>query len=307
MWYRLNITLDDIAGFRLHVAEENAAQTRATVQLAMPTGQSWRFHHWTYSGVATLDTYNEYFGPKYTYDAGTNGVGQRTAMTLHTPEVGTLASTSWASDTRGRTTGATHHVKGLSGGRTFTWTYDSADRVVTQLFPAAGSAAAETLTYSYDSGWRQTQVCTSLGGCYAQGAAYEVSGQLDHLTLGNSLVQNWMYDSLNRLVRLQLGTSGSVNTADNLNAGAADRFDRQYAYDAVGNITTLTDKRGGVTERYRYDAAGARYKRVRGSTTVLYREGVYEETVGGPFRRSYMLNGQVVAVRERSSAVHTVH
>lgn len=118
------------------------------------------------------------------------------------------------------------------------------DKVVTQSLPAANNAAAETLTYVYDAAGRQTSVCTSLGGCYVQGGSYTPIGQPDAWTLGSGLVANWMYDTLYRPVRLQLGTSGTVNTADSLAAGAADRFDRQYAFNEVGNVTSLADKRG---------------------------------------------------------------
>jgi len=274
VWYRLNIVLDNVAGFRLHVAKEGAPETRGTLQVPISADQRWRFRHWTYSGVVTLDSYHEYFGAKYGYDetSVSNGTGQRTSMSVDTPEVGTFASTVWSYDTRGRVENTSYMVTGFSTARSFGTSYDSADRVVTQSFPAVGNAVAETVTYSYDSAWRQTQVCTSLGGCYAQSAAYKPSGQLDHLTLGNNLIQNWMYDSVNRPVRLQLGDDTSVDqTNDSLSAGAGNRFDRQYSFDGVGNILSLVDKRGGVAQQsYTYDDRDRLTSWTLGSTTQNY-------------------------------------
>jgi YD repeat-containing protein len=272
VWYRLTMTLDDRAGFRVQVAQDGAPQTRATQLISMPPGQSWRFHHWIYAAnTATIDSYSEYQGPRYGYDQGTNGKGRRTSMALGTG-AGALASTSWSYDSRGRVTNTREDVSGLpSSGRSFSRSYDSADRVVSQSFPAANSAAAETLSYAYDAGWRQTSVCSSLGGCYAQSASYLASGQPNAWTLGNGLVQNWMYDVLNRPVRLQLGTSASVSTADNLSAAAADRFDRQYSFDDVGNVLSLTDKRGAQPlQSYVYDARDRLTSWTLGGTTQSY-------------------------------------
>ena len=71
----------------------------------------------------------------YSYDQGTNGKGQRTAMSLAS------ASTSWQFDVRGRTTKATYTTPGLTGTRVFDWTYDSADRV--QMLTCSNRVVAE--------------------------------------------------------------------------------------------------------------------------------------------------------------------
>jgi hypothetical protein len=58
----------------------------------------------------------------------------------------------------------------------------------------------------------------------------------------------------------------------------------------------------------RLGADGERVKIVRGSTTTVYLEGLCEEVAGGAAKAYYTLNGQVVAVRDRStSAVTYLH
>lgn len=110
------------------------------------------------------------------------------------------------------------------------------------------------------------------GGCYAQQAGYEASGAPDHWTLGNGLVQNWMYDAANRPIRLQLGSDATVDEEnDSLSAPAATVFDRQYAFDGVGNISSLTDKRGVVAlQTYSYDDRDRLTGWTLGGTTETY-------------------------------------
>ncbi|GAB4215086.1 MAG: carbohydrate-binding domain-containing protein [Roseiflexaceae bacterium] len=174
----------------------------------------------------------------YGYDSGSYAGGKRTSMS------GGGHSVNWVYDLRGRTQQANHTASGLTGTRSFTWGYDSADRVVSMGYPASGTLAAETLTYSYDPAWRQTSVCSSLGGCYAQGATYDALSQPARFTFGNGLVQSWSYSApQQRLGRLQVGTSTTPGSM----------FDRSYSYDAAGNISAIVDNLNAQAQTFRYD------------------------------------------------------
>lgn len=177
----------------------------------------------------------------YGYDAGSNGIGQRTSMSVTGG-----ASTSWTYDSRGRLDTATHSGPSFTGSRVFNWDYDSANRLTSLTYPANGAVSAETVTYSYDGAWRQTQICISGGGCYAQSGQYNALGQPTFRRYGNNAVQGWTYDSLvSRLSRLQVGTDSAAGTF----------FDRSYTYDAVGNITLIADNTtpGIPDQTYAYD------------------------------------------------------
>jgi len=94
---------------------------------------------------------------QYTYDqaAAVNGKGRRTAMGDGP------ATSNWRYDARGNVARTEQAVAGVSGTLVLAQTYDSADRVATMTHPGG-----EVLTYAYDAAWRQTGVCSGLGGCY---------------------------------------------------------------------------------------------------------------------------------------------
>ncbi|NJM07200.1 RHS repeat protein, partial [Candidatus Gracilibacteria bacterium] len=194
----------------------------------------------------------------YSYDAGTNGRGHRTGMSVTGG-----ATTSWTYDARGRVSTASHTVPGLSGARLFSWHYNSADDVTRLTYPSV-SGNAEVVTYGYDSTGRQANVCISGAGCYAQGAEYDALNQPTLRVYGNGLRDTRSYtNAMARLSRLQVGpsttTPGSI-------------FDRSYAYDTVGNVQQITDHRsGGVpTQSYAYDHRDRLTSWTLGSTTQRY-------------------------------------
>jgi hypothetical protein len=63
-----------------------------------------------------------------------------------------------------------------------------------------------------------------------------------------------------------------------------------------------------VTESYLYDADGARVKKTRGSVSTVYQAGglVEEDISPSSVRRTYQLNGQVVAQRTVTSTTNTL-
>jgi hypothetical protein len=84
---------------------------------------------------------------------------------------------------------------------------------------------------------------------------------------------------------------------------------QSYVYDANGNMSgtggllSLYDAENRPTHLSRisgtkdqvYDADGERVKLLRGSTTTVYLEGLWEEPLGGAPKVSYTFKGQMVA------------
>jgi hypothetical protein len=100
-----------------------------------------------------------------------------------------------------------------------------------------------------------------------------------------------------------VGGAGYVYDANgNLLSGAG----RSYTW-SVNNLLVGESQTSG-SESYSYDGDGERVKVVRGSTTTVYLEGLWEEVAGGAAKSYYTVNGQTVAVRDRSSnAVTYLH
>ena len=60
-WYVLRIVVDDSGrGFYVEAYQESSPSVRGAYAQWMPTGKSWRFHHWTYRGNVYLDDYREF-------------------------------------------------------------------------------------------------------------------------------------------------------------------------------------------------------------------------------------------------------
>jgi len=168
---------------------------------------------------------------QYRYDeaAAVNGKGRRTAMGDGP------ATSTWRYDARGNVARTEQGVAGVTGTLVLAQTYDSADRVATLTHPGG-----EVLTYAYDAAWRQTGVCSSLGGCYAQGATYTALDQPATTPLGNGLTDTRTYNNPTaRLTRLQVGPGGVL--------------DRAYTYDPVGNVKAIADNLIGQTQTFGYD------------------------------------------------------
>jgi hypothetical protein len=77
-WYTLSVVVDDGAGFYIEACQVDNPAVRGSYHTWMPTGKSWRFHHWIWTGNAYIDEYREFttsgldWSPKqwlaYTYD-----------------------------------------------------------------------------------------------------------------------------------------------------------------------------------------------------------------------------------------------
>jgi RHS repeat-associated protein/uncharacterized repeat protein (TIGR01451 family) len=190
----------------------------------------------------------------YGYDeAYGSGKGQRTSMSVYVNGA-QQSYTSFYYDERGRNSNRGHLVAGMSGARHFAWTYDSADRVTSLTYPSG-----ETVSYTYDQAWRQTSVCSSLGGCYATTAQYTALDQPLALTFGNTLPQTWQYTSpMQRLNETYVGMG---------DAGSA--LHKRYSYDNAGNVSGIEDRtsKAATTQTFTYDHRD-RLTSVTGPTTT---------------------------------------
>ena len=239
----------------------------------------------------------------YTYDApgAGYGLGRRTATAR-----GGLTQ-SWQYDARGRVTQQQYAGGGLPTAQTFQWGYDSADRVDHVTYPGG-----EQVSYTYDGAWRQTAACsTQSSPCYVTAAHYSALDQPTDRSTGNGWLQSWSYSSpLQRLTQIQVGPAGNPGSA----------FSRQYSYDPVGNVATITntltsavqgfayDERdrliawtlsGAPTTSYSYDAIG----NLRSKAGVTYTYGPQAPRNGGPHavlsvgteQYSYDVNGNMTS------------
>lgn len=179
------------------------------------------------------------------YDAGTNGILQRTSMTSFA--AGSQTRTTFAYDQRGRPTLSTQQTTG-GPELSLTNSYDSADRTVSVRYQSkTGTVVSndETVSYGYDASGRPVSLRTNLpgvaGNSYVKNITYTALDQPADQTMGNDVKQSWQYDAARaRPTGTQLGKTGA---SPFLNFG--------YTYDPVGNLTGWT--RSGNNQAFSYD------------------------------------------------------
>ena len=172
----------------------------------------------------------------YRYDdpAKVNGVGRLAKVTDAT------GSTEFFYDVLGREIKTLKVVAGLS--YTFERTYDGLNRLLTLKYPDA-----EVLTYTYNPQGISTVTGTVPGGGlspYVTSVSYTPTGQLSQQVVnGTLLTTTYTYDPQTlRLSNLKLVNGANIALQD-LN----------YAFDAVGDVLTLTDNRRTQTQTFTYD------------------------------------------------------
>ena len=190
---------------------------------------------------------------------------------VHSVANGTVQSTL-TYDTAHRVTGRTDVIAGKTFSQVFT--YDGLDALVTATYPITG----RTVAYAYDSQGRLTGVTTTPSGgspqTLANGFTYRGDGALTGFAFGNGLTASSTFD--NRLRPLHV-TSGPL--------------DITYAYDHVGNVTSITDGRSGYSSTFGYDTLD-RLTSVAGygTTSFTYNgagDRLTQGTVGGTITFNY--------------------
>ncbi len=163
----------------------------------------------------------------YTYDAGTNGKGRRTSMSISGADF-----TQWVYDSRGRVVSENKQITG--GGQFVTaFTYNLADLPVTMSYPDN-----EVVTFAYNNNMLPTSVSGT--DTYVRSIAYDSANRMIQMIRGaNKIDTDYTYNPWNvDGGRLQNLTSTQVSTSDPLQNST-------YDYDSVGNINTITDSLSG--------------------------------------------------------------
>ena len=130
----------------------------------------------TYTGPGACDSTPDV---SYTYDQGTNGIGQRTRM-----DYGTGFYTAWTYDARGR---MTQESKTLDSSNLFTaqWEYNSADLVKLMKYPSNNlGGITPQVDYSYLPQKLLNTVASTT--TYVKSTSYDAAGRVDIRLLGDS-------------------------------------------------------------------------------------------------------------------------
>jgi RHS repeat-associated protein len=191
-------------------------------------------------------------------------------------------------DANGKAIASTYNAQGrlasqtFSDGSSFTYTFDPRGKLLTATdasgtitFTYGDSSRPYLLTkvaypdgkflqFTYDSVGRRTKSVDQLG--FTVNYAYDSAGRLFRLTdAGGNLIVQYAYNAAGYLSQQDMGNGtrtiytynadGDLSTITNLAPDhvTVNSFD-QYSYDAIGNVTTDTNRDGAW--QYGYDAAG---------------------------------------------------
>jgi tripartite motif-containing protein 71 len=236
----------------------------------------------------------------YSYDGnGNNSLGLQTGMT------DASGTTSYTYDTRGQLTAETKTIN--STAYTTGYTYDGLGRVVTITYPNPSNGTLETVTNTYNAGGLPSAVSSSAVGNLVTGTTYDQLGDISEIDLNNGVKttygyygtggtndttggyygQLWQIKSASQSTTLQdvqysWDANGNLTQQQNLVSGQTENFtydyldrlttsagaySQTYTYDALGNITSMTNN--GNTQFYSYGAKPDAVTQV-GSTSYAY-------------------------------------
>jgi YD repeat-containing protein/YVTN family beta-propeller protein len=214
-------------------------------QTTNPVGQAKTFFYdLSRNLVSTTDAKGQTIS--FTYDAA----NQLVAKMLPGGEV-----VGFAYDPLGNLTSAQDADSALS------FRYDGLNRLTRVDTAATAAQAAATMTYVYDRNGNRTQLSGTIGGSGVLNTyTYDALNRLTRLTgLGGQV--NFAYDTLSRRTGMTrpngVATTYTYDPASQLTSlvhtvGGVPIASFSYAYDPVGNRTSLTDLDG--THDYAYDA-----------------------------------------------------
>ncbi|GAB3583619.1 hypothetical protein GCM10027406_28540 [Leifsonia lichenia] len=147
----------------------------------------------------------------------------------------------FAYDAIGRAVSATDPT-----GATTATTYDALGRAV-----SATDALGNMSTTAYDRAGRVVSVTDPVGA--VTGYGYDKAGRQTSMTDGNGNVTRYAYDPAGQLLEV---IEGFTKEAKKASAGVSDvNVTTSYGYDAVGNLTSITDPNGNATT-FTFDPAG---------------------------------------------------
>jgi YD repeat-containing protein len=161
---------------------------------------------------------------------------------------GAGVTTTWSYDA---TTGRLLSRQDAVDGRTFTSTYgyNAYDDVVQVGYPRVGGTG-RLVSYAIDATTaRLTGITTSVNGvatAFASSFQYDGAGRLTSYQTG-PVTHTVAYDAASRPTAIGAGLPG---------AAPAQRLDLGYTYNAVSEVTAITDGRAGAGQSFTYDALG---------------------------------------------------
>ncbi|MFZ5881280.1 MAG: protein-glutamine glutaminase family protein [Chloroflexota bacterium] len=227
----------------------------------------------------------------YTYDQGTNGLGRRTSMTDPS------GLTSWTYDSRGRVSSETKTIfmtPNPNVTKTTSYTYNSADMPLTMTYPDNN----EVVTYDYNDQLLLNSLTSSLGDSYVSSSSYDSASRLTDRALGNGMTQKYIYPASwatqgGRLDKIVSGSgtwngSSFTNTVQNLD----------YAYNAAGSVTQITDLKNNEVQTFTYDSLNRLTSaQASGVTAAAYNETyAYNATSGNLVSKGETANPETTSL-----------
>jgi RHS repeat-associated protein len=254
----------------------DALNRLAATSIPLPATQAVPANWWTQPSYVLQAT---------TYDAW-GEIASTTKYTVNGSSVQS-AVTTYAYDNFGRkiseNLSASETLSGVEGpGLTITFSYDAADNLLTTTYPPVASSGqtlptTETLlrspynaslidafedrsghvtNYSYDEALRQREITTSLGGVTDR--TFDALGRIATKT-DPAGTTSYAYDLFNHPVQvtdpdnvpgtnLRIETFAYDNFGKLITKSGAGEYPMTYSYDAVGNLSSMTDANNHQTQ-----------------------------------------------------------
>jgi YD repeat-containing protein len=236
-------------------------------------------------------TYPHDKGIQYTYDRETIGTLAQV--------VDAVGTTSWKYDNRLRQVREDRTMDAMNW--TTQWGYDALDRVVSQTYPDGN-----TVSFTYGTMGKLSSIPSILSSIdynekgqetlrsYANGLTTSFEYNPNNLRLKSIVtpaIQNFSY-AYDNVANVQTIVNASVGTEtfgyDDLNrlvtAGGtgSNAYQNTYAYNAIGNMLTETDTKGGTTSvaQYTYGLGGAGPHAVTGKSDAKPIIGLFSPNGG---------------------------
>jgi len=228
--------------------------TRQTWNIpGLPTGSAYLASTFTAGGLLDTVDLNGTETLVYTYDL----LGRQASIDGDIEAYASDASYSPSGRLLGVTSGATAGPNRVNR----TWGYDPATLRVSSISAGLGGSTTDLVN---------------------TGFTFDDRGNVTRVTdVGQGEDRCFGYDALSRLMRAYASTNGCDGTADVVPAG--NGFDNQWAYDAIGNITSATGA-GTPGGAYSYTGSGGPHAvNTAGSTSLVYdvQGNLTSRTAGG--------------------------
>jgi len=176
---------------------------------------------------------------------------------------------------------------------TSTWTYNAADLPLTMTYPDS-----EVVTFGYNN---RMLLDTVIGtSTYVGSTTYDSAGRIDLRTFGNTTQTDYSYypwtQQGGRLQSLQSGTAGTPTSLQNMS----------YTYDAVGNLSNITNTLASETNTYSYDTLNRLTSWNLNGTTETYGYNSASGNLETKAGTSLTYNAQVTCTAGNRTIPHAV-